>query len=388
MFSQKVLDIEKETIDFRRRLHADAELSFKEFHTTELLISELGKCPELELSRPTKTGVVASLKGGAGEGPIIALRADIDALPITEETDVPFASKNPGAMHACGHDGHAAMLLSAAKLLAAEKDSLKGEVRFIFQHAEELPPGGAIEMQKAGVTKDVDEIYGLHLQSGIPTGVFGSRPGALTSATDRFDIKVIGKGGHSAFPETCVDPMVIAGEIISSLQTIVSRSIAAVEPAVVSICMISAGTAYNIIPGEVAITGSTRTFSRETRAKLPGIMERIVKGMCDAHGAEYEFKFSEGYASVINDPKLTKFAAGVIKDTFGEDHYREIDPLMPGEDFSAFLLDCPGFFTDLGTFNGDPKYGVPHHNKLYCMDESALKYGVQFFYDLVKARLA
>ena len=292
MFSQKVLDIEQETIDFRRKLHADAELSFEEFHTTELLVSELEKYPELELSRPTKTGVVASLKGGAGEGPIIALRADIDALPITEETDVPFASKNPGAMHACGHDGHAAMLLSAAKLLAAEKDSLKGEVRFIFQHAEELPPGGAIEMQKAGVTKDVDEIYGLHLQSGIPTGVFGSRPGALTSATDRFDIKVIGKGGHSAFPETCVDPMVIAGEIISSLQTIVSRSIAAVEPAVVSICMISAGTAYNIIPGEVAITGSTRTFSRETRAKLPGIMERIVKGMCDAHGAEYEFKFS------------------------------------------------------------------------------------------------
>ena len=156
----------------------------------------------------------------------------------------------------------------------------------------------------------------------------------------------------------------------------------------VSVCMISAGTAYNIIPGEVDITGSTRTFSRETRAKLPGIMERIVKGMCEAHGADYEFRFSEGYASVINDPKLTKFASGVIKDTFGEDHYKEIDPLMPGEDFSAFLLDCPGFFADLGTFNGDPRYGVPHHNKLYCMDESALKYGVQFFYDLVKARLA
>ena len=388
MFLQKVLDLEQEMIDLRRKLHADPELSFKEFHTTELLISELQKIPGLEIQRPTKTGVVAVLKGGAGEGRTIALRADIDALPITEETDVPFASKNPGVMHACGHDGHTVMLLYAARLLAEERDKLKGEIRFIFQHAEELPPGGAIEMQKAGVTKGVDEIYGIHLQSGIPTGVFGSRKGALTSATDRFDIKIIGKGGHSAFPETCVDPMIVAGELIGSLQTLVSRSIAAVEPAVVSICMISAGSAYNIIPGEVSITGSTRTFSRETRAKLPGLMERIVKGLCDAHGATYEFSFSEGYASVINDPELTRIASGIIRQSFGEDHYREIDPLMPGEDFSAFLLDCPGFFADLGTFNGDPRYGVPHHNKLYCMDESALKYGVQFFYDLVRERLS
>ncbi len=387
MFSQKVLDIEQDTIEFRRKLHRHPELSFEERHTTELIISELEKLPGIVIERPTKTGAVAILKGGAGAGPVIALRADIDALPITEETDLPFASDTPGVMHACGHDGHAAMLLSAARLLSSEQQSLRGEVRFIFQHAEELPPGGAAEMQKAGVTKGVSEIYGLHLQSGIPLGVFGSRPGALTSATDRFDIKVIGKGGHSAFPETCTDPIVIAGELIGSLQTLVSRSIKAVEPAVVSICMVNCGTAYNIIPGEAKLTGSTRTFSRETRQRLPELMERIVKGICEAHGADHEFSFSKGYASVINDPVLTCLASELIKKSFGNDHYMEIDPLMPGEDFSAFLEDCPGFFADLGTMSEDPVYNVPHHNSRYCMNEAALKYGVQFYYDLVRQRL-
>ncbi len=388
MFSKNVLDMEDETVSVRRRLHEAPELSFEEFDTTAFLVSELEKISGIEIQRPTKTGAVAILNGGKGEGRVIALRADIDALPIEEETGLSFASKKKGVMHACGHDGHTAMQLSVLKLLAKERDELKGEVRFIFQHAEELPPGGAAELERAGVTKGVTEVYGLHVQSAIPTGVFGVRSGALTSATDRFDIKILGKGGHSAFPETTIDPIVIAGELISSLQTIVSRKVAAVDPVVVSICMISSGTAYNIIPDEVSLTGSTRTFSNETRTRLPEILEGIVKGICDAHGASYEFDFSKGYASVINDPELTKIATRVIEEQFGKEAVFDMYPLMPGEDFSAFLEGRKGFFVELGTGNEEKGSTVPHHNGHYIMDEDALKYGVQYLYSLVKDRLS
>ena len=196
MISEEVLALEPDIIAWRRHMHQNPELSFQEVHTTAYLTEELKKIPGLTLEFPTKTGVVAVLKG-VQPGPVLALRADIDALPIQEETGLPYASTVPGVMHACGHDGHAAMQLAAAKLLAAERTRLKGEVRFLFQHAEELPPGGAVEMLKAGVMKGVDELYGMHLSSNFPTGTFGVRPGALTSATDRFDIRVIGKASDA-----------------------------------------------------------------------------------------------------------------------------------------------------------------------------------------------
>ena len=387
MISVEVLALEPDIIAWRRHMHQNPELSFQEVHTTAYLTEELKKIPGLTLEFPTKTGVVAVLKG-VQPGPVLALRADIDALPIQEETGLPYASTVPGVMHACGHDGHAAMQLAAAKLLAAERTSLKGEVRFLFQHAEELPPGGAVEMLKAGVMKGVDELYGMHLSSNFPTGTFGVRPGALTSATDRFDIRVIGKGGHSAFPETCVDPIVIAGEIVGALQTLVSRRIQAVEPAVVSVCMIHAGEAYNIIPGEVAITGSTRTFSKETRERLPKLMEELARGICAAHGADCDFKFTLGYASVMNDKALTASSRKVIEEHFGESAVLEIDPLMPGEDFSALQENCPGFFVELGARSEEKGITFPHHNCRYLMDEDALKYGVEYLYQLVRSRLS
>lgn len=237
MISKEVLELEPQLIAWRRALHAQPELSFEEVQTTDFLVEQLSQIPGLTLQRPTKTGVVAVLRGSR-PGRTIALRADIDALPIQEETGLPFASRVPGVMHACGHDGHAAMQLAAARILAAEREQLCGEVRFLFQHAEELPPGGAVEMLQAGVMEGVSEVYGMHLSSNFPTGTFGVRSGALTSATDRFDIRVIGKGGHSAFPETCVDPIVTAAQIITALQTVVARQIRAVEPAVVSVCMV------------------------------------------------------------------------------------------------------------------------------------------------------
>lgn len=386
MISKQVLDLEPQFIAWRRELHAVPELSFQEVQTTEFLLKHLRSIPGLTIEQPTKTGVVAVLRG-AHPGRTIALRADIDALPIQEETDLPFASKTPGVMHACGHDGHAAMQLAAAQILAGEREQLHGEVRFLFQHAEELPPGGAVEMVKAGVMEGVSEVYGMHLSSNFPTGTFGVRAGALTSATDRFDIEVIGKGGHSAFPETCVDPVVTAAQIITALQTIVSRHVRAVEPAVVSVCMVQGGQAYNIIPGEVTLTGSTRTFDRETRRTLPQTMENIVRGICEAAGASYTFRFSQGYASVINDAALTQAARQTIQTTFGEQAVLEIEPLMPGEDFSAFQENCPGFFVELGARNEANGCTFPHHNSRYLMDEAALKYGVEYLCQLVRSRL-
>lgn len=386
MISKQVLDLEPQFIAWRRELHAVPELSFQEVQTTEFLLKHLRSIPGLTIEQPTKTGVVAVLRG-AHPGRTIALRADIDALPIQEETDLPFASKTPGVMHACGHDGHAAMQLAAAQILAGEREQLHGEVRFLFQHAEELPPGGAVEMVKAGVMEGVSEVYGMHLSSNFPTGTFGVRAGALTSATDRFDIEVIGKGGHSAFPETCVDPVVTAAQIITALQTIVSRRVRAVEPAVVSVCMVQGGQAYNIIPGEVNLTGSTRTFDRETRRTLPQTMENIVRGICEAAGASYTFRFSQGYASVINNAALTQAARQTIQTAFGEQAVLEIEPLMPGEDFSAFQENCPGFFVELDARNEANGCTFPHHNSRYLMDEAALKYGVEYLCQLVRSRL-
>lgn len=387
MLSEEVMNVLEQCITRRRILHENAELSFEEHKTTEFLLRELSCIDGITVSTPTATGAVAVLKG-AFPGPTVAIRCDIDALPITEETGLPYSSKTPGVMHACGHDGHTAILLTAATLLAKKKSELHGEVRFLFQPAEELPPGGAQLMQKAGVGKGVDEFYGFHLSSNFPTGTFGVRSGALTSATDRFDITIRGKGGHGAFPETCIDPMVVAAQVILALQTIVSRSVRAVEPIVLSVCMVEGGKAYNIIPQEIHLTGSTRTFNAETRAKLPEMMERIIKGQCDAAGASYDFSFTLGYASVVNDERMTKECQKLISDTFGPESVLEIEPLMPGEDFSAFLKDGPGFFVELGARNAEKGCDQPHHNSKYMLDEDALGYGIEYLYRLVLNRLS
>ena len=388
MFSEKVLDLEPAFVAWRRYLHAHPELSFEEFETTQFLVRELEKLEGVAISRPTKTGVVATIRGKKeGKGRCVAFRADIDALPIREDTDLPFRSCKPGVMHACGHDGHAAIALAACILLAGEREDLCGEVRFLFQHAEEKPPGGAVEMLRAGVMEGVDELYGLHLSSSFPTGTFGVRAGALTSATDRFEIHILGSEGHSAFPELCIDPVVTAAEVIGALQTIVSRKIAAAEPAVVSVCHMEAGNVYNVIPAEATLVGATRTFGEETRTRLPLVMEQIVRGICSAHGASYTFDFQKGYASVINDPELTRQGRERIERVFGPQAVLEIGPLMPGEDFSALQKNCPGFFVELGAGNAEKGCNIPHHNRLYKMDEDALRYGVEYLYRTLKERL-
>lgn len=385
--SPQVLAMEPEMLQWRRHFHQYPELSFQENETSAYIEAQLRSFGNIEVTRPTPTSVMGVIKGKT-PGRVIALRADIDALPMTEKNDLPFASVREGAMHSCGHDAHAAMLLAAAKCFSSMTEQLSGEVRLLFQHAEELPPGGAAEMMKAGVMEGVDEIYGLHVSSNYETCTFGIRSGALTSATDRFDIVIKGKGGHSAFPETTVDPVVIGAQVITGLQSIVSRQTAAVDTVVLSICQVQAGQAYNIVPGEMSITGSTRTFDKGIREALPGRMERIAKGITSAYGADYEFTFSKGYASVINDEKLTANAQRLIAKQFGEKACVHIGPLMPGEDFSAFLENCPGCFLELGTRNAEKGCDQPHHNCNYMLDEDALVFGVEFYRQLILDRLS
>lgn len=383
----------RQVVDDRARMGLPSEEARRE-HTK--LVRESWDTPLTYLTEEMEagyTGVIGILR--CGQGPVCALRFDIDALGVMEDENAchrpareGFASRCPGVMHACGHDGHAAVLLATVKLISSMTDQLAGEVRFFFQHAEELPPGGAIEMVKAGVMEGVEEVYGLHVSTNYDTCTFGLRSGALTSATDRFEITVVGKGGHSAFPETCVDPIVIGAQIITALQNIVSRQIPAIEPAVLSVCMVNSGQAYNIIPGTMQITGSTRTFSRETREDIAGRIEQIVQGVTASYGAKYKYEFIKGYSSVINDDELTKNVERILTDQFGEKRVARIDPLMPGEDFSAFSDICPGCFIELGTKNPEKRCDSPHHNCNYQMDEDALAYGVEYFVRLIQDRLS
>ena len=384
----EVKQLHEQIIEWRRHFHQNAELSFEEYKTSDFIEEKLKSFGNIEISRPTKTGVIGKIYGKK-EGPVIALRADIDALPMTETNDLPFVSVNKGAMHSCGHDGHAAMLLGIAKLFSEKTEQLKGTLVCIFQHAEEVPPGGAIEMVRAGVMEGVDEIYGIHLSSNYPTGKFGVVSGPLTSATDRFDIKVIGKGGHSSLPEQCVDPIVAAAQIVTGLQNIVARRISAYDTAVLSVCQIHGGDAYNIIPGEVTITGSVRTFSKELRNNMPVMIKEISDGIAASMGAKCEVSYERGYDSVINDEALTDTAREVIADWFGQEAVLEIQPVMPGEDFSAFTeaADCPGVFVEIGTRNEEKGTTRPHHNTTYLMDEDGLYYGTAFFAAMIEKKM-
>lgn len=386
LLHKKVQDAAQTLVADRRWLHSHAEISFQEKETTAWLCAQLEKSEGLTISRPTATGAVATLSTGR-PGPVVAFRADIDALAMTEATGLPYASQNPGAMHACGHDGHAAVLLSAARLLAGMRDELRGEARFIFQHAEEVPPGGAAELVAAGAVDGVEEVYGLHFTSSMPTGSFGVRSGVLTSATDRFDITVKGKGGHSAIPQECVDPVVIGAQIVLALQGIISRKLNPCEVAVLSICQVSGGSAYNIIPHTIQLTGSVRTFDQTVRENVKRWIEEIARGIARAQGGDIDFAYSYGYGFVVNDPALTEAAAAVIRETFGPQAVVPIGPQMPGEDFCHFLEKRPGFFVEVGAASPEKGITAPHHNPLYQLDEDALPLAAEYVAALLSSRL-
>lgn len=370
--------VKEDVVRWRRHLHQNPELSFQEEKTAQFVYDTLQSFGSLELSRPTPTSVMARLIGSQ-PGKVIAIRADMDALPIQEENSFDFVSQNPGVMHACGHDGHTAMLLGTAKILADLKDRIHGEVRFLFQHAEELFPGGAEEMVNAGVMEGVDLVIGTHLWSPMETGKIGVVYGPMMAAPDMFSIRIQGKGGHAAMPHQTVDSIAIGAQVVTNLQHIVSRNTDPLDNLVVSVTKFIGGTAHNIIPGSVEIGGTVRSFDPKLRESVPERMERIVKGITEAHGATYDFQYEFGYRPVINHEEVTRVIEETVREVLGQDALELLRPNMGGEDFSAFQQKAPGSFFYVGAGNKAKGIVYPHHHPRFTIDEDALENGVKMF---------
>ena len=365
-------------IHWRRQLHQDPELSFQEKRTAQFVADTLASFGGLEISRPTPTSVVARLRGGR-PGAVLAMRADIDALPIEERNTHDFTSRNAGVMHACGHDGHTAMLLGAARVLASRRDLLAGELRFVFQHAEELRPGGAEELVKAGVMDGVEMVIGAHLWLAMPYGQVGVRTGALMASPDNFTITIVGSGGHAAIPHETTDSIAIAAQVITNLQHIVARNVDPFAPAVVSVTRIAGGTTYNVIPGQVELAGTVRTFDPALRARIPELMKRIVAGITAAHGASFTFDWETGYRPVVNDERASELLRRAVVRALGSGVLVDAVPTMGGEDFSAYQQKVPGSFFFIGARNEERGITNPHHHECFDLDERALDSGTRIF---------
>ncbi|MBN6189004.1 amidohydrolase [Aneurinibacillus sp. BA2021] len=378
---QIVQSINEDVIGWRRYLHEHPELSFHEQNTAQYVYETLASFGDLILSRPTQTSVMARLIG-AKPGPVLALRADMDALPIQEENTFDFASRTPGVMHACGHDGHTAMLLGAAKALVQLKEQLHGEVRFLFQHAEETWPGGAQEMVEAGVLDGVHAVFGTHLWSSLDVGKIGIVYGPMMAASDKFTLTIQGKGGHAALPQQTIDSIAVGSQVVTNLQHIVSRNTDPLDQVVVSVAQFTAGTTFNVIPDTVLIRGTVRTLDQDIRSSLPALMERVIKGITEAHGAAYDFDYVFGYHPVINHEQTTAFVESIVLDTLGEHTIDRMRPNMGGEDFSAFQQHVPGTFFYIGAGNKEKGIIYPHHHPKFTIDEDALATGVTLFIHL------
>lgn len=386
-FNPAVESIKKEVIEWRRHLHQNPELSFQEEKTSQFVYDALLSFGNLEVTRPTKTSVMARLIG-AKPGKTLGIRADMDALPIQEENTFEFVSKTPGVMHACGHDGHTAMLLGTAKILSGMKDQIKGEIRFFFQHAEEYFPGGAQEMVDAGVMEGVDVVIAAHLMSDLEIGKIGITYGPMMAAPDGFFITIKGKGGHGSAPHQTIDSIAIGAQVVTNLQHIVARNTDPLDNLVVSIGKFVAGEAANVIADSVEINGTVRHFDLQFRESVPVLMERIVKGITEAHGASYEFNYLTGYRPVINDEEVTKVIEETVRDVYGEEAIDYTKPKMGAEDFSAFQQKAPSAYFLIGAGNEEKGIVYPHHHPRFDIDEDAMEYGVNIFVNAVFKFLA
>jgi hippurate hydrolase len=378
----RVADLADEITTWRRDFHENPELLF-DVHRTAGIVAEKLKsfgCDEV-VTGLGRTGVVGVIKGRSdNSGRVIGLRADMDALPIEEATNAPHKSKVPGKMHACGHDGHTAMLLGAAKYLA-ETRNFDGTAVVIFQPAEE-GGGGGNEMLQDGLMErfGVQEVYGMHNMPGIPVGQFAIRPGPMMAAADRFTINIEGKGGHAARPHDCIDPVVVSAHVITALQTVASRSADPLDSVVVSVCTVRAGDAFNVIPQTAMLLGTVRTLSPEVRDLAETRIRAIVENVCAAFGAKAEVEYDRGYPVTMNDPDKTDFMANVARAVSGENAVdTTVLPLMGAEDFSYMLEQRPGAYIFLG--NGDTA-GV--HHPAYDFNDEASPYGVSLWAKIIE----
>ncbi|NLK18412.1 MAG: amidohydrolase [Synergistaceae bacterium] len=369
-------------MDLRCRIHKNPELSNEEAATAELVAATLKETGMKVITGVSGHGVVGVLQG-AGEGPCIALRADMDALPMEEKTGHPCESRVKGVMHACGHDVHTATLLGAALVLSEVKDRFNGTVKFVFQPAEEFnPTGGAPGMIDGGVLQnpDVDGIVGLHVWPSLPTGTVATKDGALMGASDRLFLTVKGRGAHGSEPDNGVDAIAIASQIISALQTIVSRNVSPLDAAVVTIGTIKGGDRYNVIAEEVVLEGTVRTVNPETQEKMPGRIETLAGGIARGMGGDCEMKYIRGYPPLMNDPGLTKKVLSTLAGIVGEENVIKVEkPALGGEDFAFFTRKVPGCFLWLGCRpEGVAKEDMaPLHNNRFLPDEKSVPLGVE-----------
>ena len=376
----EIKQIEGEIIKWRRDFHQYPELSFKEIRTAEKITSELksmGLEPKVNVG---KTGVIVDLK--FGNGPKIGIRADMDALPIQETSGLKFTSKNDGVMHACGHDGHMAMLLGVAKVLTNKNNQYQGTVRLIFQPAEE-GFGGARYMIEDGCLEGLEQIYGIHLWNYQALGEIGVKEGSVMASADMFDIKINGIGGHGGAPQGTVDTIVVSSHLIQALQTIVSRNTNPLESTVVSIGKINGGNNFNIIADEVNLSGTTRAYTEKNRSLIKSRMEEIISGIAKTYNADITLNYKDGYPPTINHPEPTRLVLESARKVVGE----KAGPLylsMGGEDFSYYLQKIPGCFFFIGSApNKNNLFEAPHHCSHFNMDEKALLVGSSVYLNLI-----
>jgi amidohydrolase len=365
-----------EVVATRRDLHTHPELGFEEHRTSAMVAQRLRALGYDVHAGIGQTGVVGVLRG-TQPGKTIMLRADMDALPLDEENDVPYRSQTPVHMHACGHDGHVAMLLGAARIVADRRAEVSGTVCFLFQPAEE-GKGGAKAMVEDGVLErfGIERAYGLHLSSSHPVGHVGFREGLFYASSDSIEITVEGKGGHGAAPHLSVDPVYVASQFVVAVQQIVSRNIDPIEPAVVTIAAINGGTTHNVIPSRVRLLGTVRAFDKGVREKMSERIERVLRGICESSGATYQFTYLWRYPMTSNDVEQTRYARALAERVVGSDRVDEVPRLMGAEDFSFFAERVPACFFTIGS-NGGPNSAFPHHHARFDIDESALETGVR-----------
>ena len=370
-------DLQGEMQEWRRDIHAHPEIAFEEHRTAQIVADKLESFGIEVETGIAGTGVVGTLRKGMGNRSI-GFRADLDALLINETNDFEYKSKNPGQMHACGHDGHTTMLLGAAKYLS-EKGNFDGTVNFIFQPAEENEGGGRVMIEDGLFDKyPVESVYGMHNIPGMPVGSFAIKPGPIMAAFDIFNLKVIGRGGHAAMPQTTVDPIIVGTKIIDAFQAIISRSIDPQEPSVLSVTQFHGGDAYNVIPNQVEIKGCTRCFSPNVQKKLEDEMRQISESICKAYGADCEFHYEHRYPATINSEEEANLAGQVAQEIVGEERVNlSPKPGMGSEDFAYMLQEKPGSYIWIG--NGDGEGSCMIHNPGYDFNDEILPIGATYW---------
>ena len=374
--------IKKEIIDNRRYFHKYPELSFKEHNTSKVIAEKLEEMGIEVSTGIAQTGLTGLIRG-SNPGKTIALRADMDALPIQETSEIEYKSVNDGVMHACGHDGHIAMLLGAAKAINQIKQKLNGNVKLIFQPAEE-GLAGALHMINEGAIDDVEEIYGIHLWNYQKVGEIGVKDGPIMAAADMFEIEVIGRGGHGATPHGTVDAIIVASHIVNSLQTIVSRDTNPLESTVVTVGMINGGYNFNIIADKVILKGTTRSYTKENRELIKTRMNEIIAGTEKIFNAKIQLKYKDGYPPTVNNERCTKNVINAISKVIGESSYAPYLS-MGGEDFSYYLEKIPGcfFFVGSSPLDSEP-LSIPHHCSHFDIDEKSLLIGASAFVKIIE----